>query len=126
MDVKGGEVPQSLVTLSMEAFHIIHIYYLVKSLKLHELYEIGKSLQVERQRVHVLCDAYICVVLRRQGIARALCCLSDAGVIAAVMSACSSGSSNLATCFCHRFALDGSAALWDGWDCMQEYSYRVE
>ncbi|VDK66758.1 unnamed protein product [Onchocerca ochengi] len=62
----------------------------------------------------------------RMGIARALCCLSDAGVIAAVMSACSSGSSNLATCFCHRFALDGSAALWDGWDCMQEYSYRVE
>ncbi|VDP12220.1 unnamed protein product, partial [Onchocerca flexuosa] len=53
--------------------------------------------------------------LRRQGIARALCCLSDAGVVAAVMSACSSGSSNLAICFCHRFALDGSAARWDGW-----------
>nr|CDP91489.1 Bm8558 [Brugia malayi] len=35
------------------------------------------------------------------------CCPSSAGVAAAVMSACSRGSSSLATCFGHRFALDG-------------------
>uniref|UniRef100_A0AAF5PJ66 Uncharacterized protein n=1 Tax=Wuchereria bancrofti TaxID=6293 RepID=A0AAF5PJ66_WUCBA len=44
--------------------------------------------------------------LRRQGIARALWCPSSAGVAAAVVSACSSGNSSLATCFGHRFALD--------------------
>ncbi|VBB35600.1 unnamed protein product [Acanthocheilonema viteae] len=59
--------------------------------------------------------------LRRQGTARALCCPSDAGVAAAVMSACSNGSSSLATCFGHRFALDGiekcSAMGWMGTAC---------
>ncbi|KAM3725097.1 Ribulose bisphosphate carboxylase small subunit [Dirofilaria immitis] len=59
--------------------------------------------------------------LRRQGTARALCCLNNAGVAAAVMSACSSCNSSLTTCFGHRFALDGiekcSAMGWMGTAC---------
>uniref|UniRef100_A0A1I7V7Z7 Secreted protein n=2 Tax=Loa loa TaxID=7209 RepID=A0A1I7V7Z7_LOALO len=45
--------------------------------------------------------------LRRQGTASFPYYPSGVGVAAAVVSACSSGSSSLATCFGHRFALDG-------------------
>lgn len=47
------------------------------------------------------------IVQVAQSLHAPFCCPSSAGVAAAVMSACSRGSSSLATCFGHRFALDG-------------------